>query len=253
LLEDPHVQDFYSLLLIRNATGTITIDDEQIPLESGMFVVIKPGCISKMAINKEAIGTLIVFSENFFSLRYNNNMLNQFAFLKQHTKPYKRLKDKQVNHFNVLAGLIQSEFENKQRERVKALRSYLNIILLDLERCWPTKQIPTEPKQQQERLRRFESLVEERFIEWKMPSEYARQLFVTPNYLNKICKRELGQTAGEIIRKRIIIESQRLLHYTQMTVTEVAEKLGFESPSYFITFFKKYIGMTPEQFRRFDQ
>jgi len=83
-----------------------------------------------------------------------------------------------------------------------------------------------------------------------MPSFYADKLNVTANYLNKICKREVGKTAGDMIRKRIIIEAQRYLHYTNLTINEIAFDLGFENASYFITFFKKQTYFTPEQFRK---
>ncbi len=249
-LEDPHVQDFYSLLFIEQATGEIVVDDEQIMLDQELIVVIKTGCISKIQMNKQATGTIILFSENFFSLRYNNNLLRQFLFLKTGVKPYLRLKEALLKHFKLLTELMQLEFSGRQKERTKVLRSYLNIVLFDLERNWVSGQMKLETNQHIERLQKFESLVDERYIEWKMPSNYAAHLSVTPNYLNKLCKREFGVTAGEIIRKRIILESQRLLLYTHMTVYEIAEKIGFDNSSYFVSFFKNYTGTTPEQFRK---
>jgi AraC-like DNA-binding protein len=83
-----------------------------------------------------------------------------------------------------------------------------------------------------------------------MPSFYAEKLHVTANYLNKICKTETDKTAGDIIRKRVTIEAQRLLHYTNLSVNEIANDLGFDNVSYFITFFKKQAQTTPEQFRK---
>jgi len=38
------------------------------------------------------------------------------------------------------------------------------------------------------------------------------------NYLNKLCKEEIRQTAGDLIQKQIIIEAQRLLHFTNFTI-----------------------------------
>jgi AraC-like DNA-binding protein len=74
-------------------------------------------------------------------------------------------------------------------------------------------------------------------------------LHISTNYLNRLCREYRGVTGGEIIRERVIIEAQRLLQYTTLSVAETAYKLGFESPSYFITFFKKNTGTTPEGFR----
>jgi AraC-like DNA-binding protein len=96
----------------------------------------------------------------------------------------------------------------------------------------------------------FEQLIDKYFETKKLPSAYAELMHLSPNYLNKICKEETGQTASDLIRKRITIEAQRLLHYTNYSVKEIADKLGFDNYSYFVTFFKKQTGTTPEQFRK---
>ena len=93
-------------------------------------------------------------------------------------------------------------------------------------------------------------MIDKHFETKKLPSAYAELLHVSPNYLNKICKEETGQTAGDLIRKRITIEAQRLLHYTNYNINEIADKLGFENTSYFVTFFKKQTETPPEQFRK---
>jgi len=101
-----------------------------------------------------------------------------------------------------------------------------------------------------EKLHKFEGLIDKHFRDEKLPSFYADLLSISTNYLNKICREENGQTAGEIIRRRITIEGQRLLHYTNCSVNEIAGQLGFENVSYFVTFFRKQTNLTPEQFRK---
>lgn len=250
VLEEPHLQHFYSILLIQSASGEIMIDQEVVPLDQELFVIIKPGCIHKIRINKQALGCMIVFNEDFFSIRYNNNMLSQFSFLKKESKSFLRLKTALFDHFKTFTDLMNREFLSKDKQGVVALRSYLNILLVDLERNWNTGKVRMEVSPNMERIKRFERLVEERFVDKKLPSDYADLLSITPNYLNKICQKELGLTAGELIRKRVIIESQRLLHYTHLNINEISERLGFENPSYFIRFFKKSLGITPEKFRK---
>jgi AraC-like DNA-binding protein len=102
----------------------------------------------------------------------------------------------------------------------------------------------------QDKIQLFEKLIEKHFVSKKLPSCYATMLNVSTNYLNKLCKEETGQTAGDLIRKQIIIEAQRLLHFTNYSINEIADKLGFENVSYFVTFFKKQIQKTPEQYRK---
>ena len=100
------------------------------------------------------------------------------------------------------------------------------------------------------RLREFKKLVDKHFRQYKLPNEYAQLLHVTPNYLNNITKEVWGKSPGAVIRERIILEAQRLLINVNLNVTEIAYQLNFHDNSYFTKFFKKYSGMTPEQFRK---
>ncbi|MDD2983889.1 MAG: helix-turn-helix transcriptional regulator [Crocinitomicaceae bacterium] len=249
-LEFPHKQSFYILVFVETAEGVITIDNQKIRIDEAKVIIIPPGCINSIDINRQARGKIICFSENFFSLRYNNNTLYQFTFLQRGAKPFIRLNSEQLNKWKVLLEMLIDEFRQKRKESQKALRSYLNIILVELERLYKPTGFVKRKNIRYDKVQQFEDLIDKHYTTKKLPSAYADLLHVSPNYLNKICKEEKGQTAGDLIRKRIIIEAQRLLHYTYDTVSEIADQLGFVSVSYFVTFFKKNTGISPESFRK---
>lgn len=249
-LEFPHKQDFYALLTVEEAEGEIIIDNHKIRLDRAKAIIIKPRCISSIDINRKAKGKIICFTEDFFSMRYNNNILYQFSFLRNEAKPFIRLTNEQKAKWDIMINLISEEFILKKRETKKVLRSYLNIVLFELERLYNPTGFVKGKNLKQEKVHEFEILIDKHFETKKLPSVYAELLHISPNYLNKICKEETGQTAGDLIRKRITIEAQRLLHYTNYSINEIADKLGFENTSYFITFFKKQTEATPEHFRK---
>jgi AraC-like DNA-binding protein len=249
-LESPHRQDFYSIFIVEQADGEIAIDSYRIRLDQPKIIIVKPRCISSINMNRAAKGRFICFTEDFFSLRYNNNILYQFTFLNRDTMPYIRLSHTQRERWNMLLSLLGTEYEMQGRESNKVLRSYLNIILFEMERLFGPQSTATNRDQKSEKVIQFEALVDKHFVTRKLPSEYAAMIHVTPNYLNRLCKNESGQTSGDIIRKRVTVEAKRMLHYTGLSVNEIADKLGFESSSYFNTFFKKQTGTTPERFRK---
>lgn len=249
-LEFPHKQDFYTLIIVEEAEGEIVIDNHKIRLDRAKAIIIRPRCINSIDINRKAKGKIICFTEDFFSLRYNNNILYQFSFLQREAKPYIRLTNEQKTRWDILINLLSEEYILKKRETKKVLRSYLNIVLFELERLYSPTGYVKSKNLKQEKVHEFEQLIDKHFETKKLPSAYADLLNVSPNYLNKICKEETGQTAGDLIRKRITIEAQRLLHYTNYNINEIADKLGFENSSYFVTFFKKQTETTPEQFRK---
>ena len=79
---------------------------------------------------------------------------------------------------------------------------------------------------------------------------YADRLCVSPNYMSALVKRESGLTVLQWIDRALIREAKVLLHHTQMSVSEIAEKLGFATPSFFIRFFRQQTGQTPLQYRK---
>lgn len=249
-LERPHKQSFYSLLFVEKADGKIVLDNHVLRLDESKVICIKPNSVCSIDINRSASGILICFSESFFSLRYNNNVLYQFSFLKKDSDYFVRLNQHQTEWWITLIRLMSEEMGHVQKGRDKVLRSYLNILLFALDRKFNRHATLEKFNSKEEKILHFEKMLEESFTHHKTPSFYAQQLHITTNYLNKLCHEYRGVTGGELIRKRIAIEAQRLLYYTTLSVSEVAHKLGFESPSYFITFFRKNTGFTPETFRK---
>jgi AraC-like DNA-binding protein len=249
-LEYPNRHNFYSILFIEEGQGQVEIDNRTIRIESSKVVVVKPRSICKIDINQDAKGKMVCFTKDFFSLRYNNNILDQFSFLKRDANEFIRLTKDDLAHWKILLNLFEGEYILQKKETKNILRSYLNILLFELDRYYVPVVFTKSTNVKVEKIHVFEELIEQHFQTKKFPSDYAEMMNITANYLNKICKEETGQTSGDLIRKRIMVEAKRLLHYTNDAINEIADKLGFENTSYFITFFKKEAEFTPEYFRK---
>lgn len=79
---------------------------------------------------------------------------------------------------------------------------------------------------------------------------YADRLCISPNYMSTIVRRESDMTVLQWIDRALVREAKVLLFHTQMPVAEVAETLGFATPSFFIRFFRQQTGLTPLQYRK---
>jgi len=99
-------------------------------------------------------------------------------------------------------------------------------------------------------LRNFLNLIELNYKSLRLPKDYASLLYITPNHLNSLCKELLGQSAGDLIRNRIVLEAKRLLVIKDYSIAEIGYELNFNDNSYFTKFFKKIEGITPEEFRK---
>lgn len=142
------------------------------------------------------------------------------------------------------------EYQRPGLESLTVLRSYLNIVLDLLDRNSGQQLISTYNSDKEQKVRQFEQLLSLYYKTERFPSFYADKLNISTNYLSRICREMRNCTAGDMIRNRVLIEAERLLYHTFNTVSEISYILGFESCSYFITFFKKKYGQSPEEFRK---
>lgn len=101
-----------------------------------------------------------------------------------------------------------------------------------------------------ERLRRFQALVESRYLHHWPVKRYARELAVSESSLNRLCASLTGNSAFDLIQQRLSLESRRRLVYVAGSIAAVAAELGFKDPAYFCRFFRKHAGLSPTEFRR---
>lgn len=250
ILESPHSTTFYLLVSVERGEGVLVIDQDKIHIRAGQVLIIKPNCINQITFKAETSGTLIGFTPDFFSLRYNTNVLHQFSFFNEVNYTVLTLQKNKVESMLFLLGQMLEECRVKNIASQKVLRSYLNILLIELDRMYIPIQTVKVHSAVNDKIQKYQLLIEKHFKTHKMPSEYAEMLHISTNYLNKICRTILGQTSGNLIKKHIILEAKRLLNYTTNSISEIADELGFEHASYFVTIFKKATNQTPEQYRK---
>ena len=78
----------------------------------------------------------------------------------------------------------------------------------------------------------------------------AEYLQINPAYLSRAFKTETGITFTDYINRKKIEEAAGLLQYSQYTDLEISNLFCFSSQSYFIKIFKKYMGMTPNKYKK---
>lgn len=92
-------------------------------------------------------------------------------------------------------------------------------------------------------------LIDRHFMQERGVEFYADKLCLSPKYLSALSKSVSGYTVQELVFKAIVRKSMSLLNNTQMTVQEISDMLNFPNASYFGTFFRKQMGMSPQQYR----
>ncbi len=78
----------------------------------------------------------------------------------------------------------------------------------------------------------------------------ADHLGITPSYLSAYFKKASGQNVADYIAHVRIAEAKRMLADPQLTIAQIAAKVGYANDIGFIRFFKKYEGIPPGAYRQ---
>jgi AraC-like DNA-binding protein len=244
----PHKHDFYLILYVTTGGGTHTIDFRTYEVRPGSFFVMTPGQVHSWKLDEGTDGFIIFFQNDFYRLQPGDNSLMEFSFFHSlNANPH--IEDVEDVAINSVVKDMYAEFHRKPLVDTRMLRTCLDLLLQKLARSYDA-QTPLEPNSVTHRIRKLEQLIEKNFIKLKKPGDYANLMHMSPAYLNNLCKKHLGKTLSDLINERVVLEAKRLSAYTDLGVGQISDRLRFSEPSYFIRFFRKNAGTTPEAFKK---
>jgi len=243
-----HAHDFYLLLYITAGTGTHTVDLVTYELRPGSLFFLAPGQVHHWQLAADARGFVVFFDTDFYLFHYPGSGLYAFPFFDSTHPPVLYLPPAETEIRPLIERLL-AEYATPHANQAEVFCSYLHLCLALATRHYPA-QPGAETGLAQQQIRAFGVLLNQHFRTHRNVRDYAGQLHVTANHLNALCRRVLNKTASALIHERVIVEAQRLLSHSALGVAQVAYELGFEDASYFVRYFRKYTGTTPEAFRQ---
>jgi AraC family transcriptional regulator, transcriptional activator of pobA len=251
-LHYPHRHSFFHILLFTKGSGKHTIDFCSFRVQPFQIYFMIPGQVHSWNFEGDVDGYVINFSNQFFqSFLLKPDYIEAFPFfcgvveqsvIQISSQYHKPIED-------IFEEILHEANENKKygSDLVKVL--LLKIFIL-ISRFTDEKVESRSSSYNYTLLKNFQQLLEKNFLKLRLPKEYAELLYITPHHLNALCNDLLGISTGEVIRNRVLLEAKRLLINLDLPVSEIAFLLNFNDNSYFSKFFKKYSGITPEEFRK---
>jgi len=149
------------------------------------------------------------------------------------------------------AEALRDDYLGSGRWRALAVDAGLRRLLVEIARAEPAGTAAAGPEggRAMRHVQAFRALVDARFRQQPALAALAGQIGITPTQLNRVCQRVLGHSALAVLHARILLEAQRELAYTAMSIKQVGLGLGFADAGYFTRFFQRLTGRTPSAWR----
>lgn len=248
MVQELHRHDYFFVLVLKKGKGSHEIDFNSYKVCDNSIFFLRPGQVHQLFLKAGSSGYLMQFKTDFY---YQNESSSRELLRKAGYMNFCRLDMIKVKKlFSVLDDIFQ-EYSDKQEGYKEVIKANLGIFFIELIRVQRNKNDPKDNNTMysQERIEKLSELLEANVNKIKQVSQYAEMMNLSVYQLNAITKEVLGKTCSELINEHIILESKRYLLATSNQVNQIAYSLGYEDISYFIRFFRKHTGYTPNLFR----
>ena len=249
-IENSHSHNFYLLVLFTKGSGFHTIDFDTYEIQPNSLFVLKPGQVHSWQLSEDIDGYIAFYSQEVYNVYFGKKQIDDYSFFRNlKNSPEMILNAFQTKEISNYFDLILQENNRNEFKKIDKLLNLLDIVHIELARIYESN-LEHNLHSYHIKIQELEQLVNQYFKIEKLPSFYADKMNMSLKHLNRICKNILNITLTEFIYNKIILESKRLLSTNTMTISEVANELGFENYSYFTKVFKKYTNLTPQGFKK---
>lgn len=244
-----HRHSFDEILLINRGGGTHGINGQTYSLESGAVHILPAGTSHLLLRTDLCDGGTVLFQKQYV--------------LDEPYLPFKQLDFYQLNHpvlklpehtfSEIWLTYEHLLYESRQQQhyyRKPLILSWLNALFIKISVQFKHLEISLIPTQRNPYVQQFLALVSQYYAQEKRVGFYASQLFISPKYLHELCAEQMGIGPQEIIANRIASEALSLLSMGQLSVKEIAIRLGFNDTDYFSRFIRKKTNKTPTEWIR---
>lgn len=202
-------------------------------------------------------GHFCIFTGEFLHQNKTGVVLDELPIFRPGGYPIFELSAPDAKELTLIFLKIEKELSSSYTYKYDLIRNYLMELIHFGQKLQPAATLYTTHNASARVSSLFIELLERQFpietphqkLSLRTAKDFADQLSVHVNHLNKVLKENIGQTTTDVITARILQESKILLKQTNWNVSEIAYSLGFEEVAHFSNFFKKQTRLTPLAFR----
>ena len=252
----------YAIFLKEARCGNLTYGCQNYDYEEGTLLFIAPGQvygIEDTGVKQQAQGHALIFHPDLIHGTSLGKNIRDYTFFSYEVNEALHLSAREREIINDTFNKISFELEHAIDNHSKTLIVSHIELFLNYSKRFYERQFNTRSHVNKDILVRFEKVLNEYFnsdkpVESGLPSVgyCAEELFLSPNYLGDLLKKETGKSALEHIQLKLIDIAKEKIFDSSKSISEIAYELGFRYPQHFTRMFKKSVGISPSEFRNFN-
>lgn len=251
-LPEDFQKNYHTHIYCERGNISFVFNDQPFTCGKGEFIFwLADNAISRLSFSKNFKATILFVDKQLLSDNYPSLNTATDAILHHRINPvlhpYKMNKERIIKNFQ---SLYSKSLETNNRFYNEILKLQMQLFILEM---WDIFMDQLERRdrtlQSGTLYERFVHLVELHCMKNREVQFYSNQLNITPKYLNQICKTNTGITASQWIHRYAKDRIVLLLGNKNLNISEIADKMGFSSHSFFTRYVKKVLGVSPSEYR----
>lgn len=145
----------------------------------------------------------------------------------------------------------QSEFPN-YNDLMQAIRytsNLVDLLNLSIEYCKKLSEVVADSSEDNV-IMRVSVYVEKNYQKDLKLESIAKMFNYNSAYLGKLFKKEVGENFNNFLERIRIENAKKMLLDTDLKVYQVSERVGYSNIDYFYAKFKRYVGISPKEFKK---
>ena len=246
-LLQPHKLAHYCFIFLDQGSETYKIDSDEVTISDSQMVFGLPNQIFLNPVkSKHNLNYKVAFDENVLAL-----LPNSFPFLLNplNTNKITFNPDSKERVKSIFSHLFQLLHATGRPKNTDIILAHFNSLLTEINSAYF----------EQSNYQNISNLKLSKYIAFKLAVEthlteqpdvhtIAEKLAMTTSTLYGVVKEFSGISPKEWMTNRLMMEAQRKLQYSSLSVKELAYELGFNDPDYFSRLFKKNTGKSISTF-----
>ncbi len=255
---NPHIHEYIEILYCHEGVYEVLLNNTVHPMMPGDMIVITPNVIHSLVVKMPGGYSVIQFAPDFLYSSTKSSIEPKYIlpFITGNSTVGNRFSAFELNKTDIpaIVNRILTEHEQQAYGYEIALKICAEQLFLWILRQWDARGLSVSSVPGDEKwhaaINRVLNYIWENYSQNITARDMAKLCFVTYGHFSVVFKRMTGTSFMKYLTNVRIMQSKTLLLSTELSITEIAQEVGFSAASYYIEQFRKAEGISPYRYRK---